>query len=116
MVGANPRAIIDSCFTKVFYPISTNSAWRKKSLTYLTLLSKRAEDISRLFSADSSLSAIHKQSHINAIIRDCHVGPVTRQVRGVGVDRGDLMCAIRLEREEEARVSVAMLANCLDTQ
>lgn len=88
----------------------------KKSLTYLTLLSKRAEDISRLFSANSSLSTIHKQSHVNAIVRDCHVGPVTRQVKGVGVDRGDLMCPIRLEREEEARVSVALLTNCLDTQ
>lgn len=85
-------------------------------MTYLTLLSKRAEDVSRLFSADSSLGTIHKQSHINAIIRDCHVSPVARQIRSVGVDGGDLMCTICLEREEEARVSGALLANCLDTQ
>lgn len=85
-------------------------------MTYLTLLSKRAEDISRLFSANSSLSTIYKQSHINAIICDCHMGPVARQVTGVGVDGGDLMCTIRLEREEEARVSIALLTNCLDTQ
>lgn len=96
--------------------MSDSWVWRKNSLTYLTLLSKRAEDISRLFSAYSSLSTIHKQSHIYAIVRDCHVGPVARQVAGVGVDGGDLVCSIRLEREEEARVSVALLTYCLDTQ
>lgn len=85
-------------------------------MTYLTLLSKRAEDISRLFSANGSLSTIHKQSHINAIVRDCHVGPVARQVTAVGVDGGDLMCTICLEREEEARISIALLTNRLDTQ
>lgn len=85
-------------------------------MTYLTLLSKGAEDISRLFSTNSSLCTIHKQSHINAIIGDCYMGPVPRQVIGVGVDGGDLMSTIRLEREEEARVSVALLANSLDTQ
>lgn len=99
-----------------FNPISTNRVLIEKSLTYLTLLRKRAEDISRLFSANSSLSTIHKQPHINAIVRDCYVSPVTRQVSGAGMDGRDLMCSIRLEREEEPRVSFALLTDRLDTQ
>lgn len=85
-------------------------------MTYLTLLSKRAEDISGLFSADSSLSTIDKQSHINAIVGDRHMGPVAGQVGSVGVDGGDLMRPIRFEREEEARIPVAMFANRLETK
>lgn len=83
---------------------------------YFALFGQRTEDVSRLLPTDTNLGAIDEKLHVHAIVRDCYVRPLVRNVASVGVDGGHFVSAVGFEGEEEARVTVPMLTYGLDAQ